>query len=289
VRQLIAAVFWLLLLASGLAQAKPIEETTKVAVQVANLYGKEVAQEIVVTLLYDDATRGPRPLLVVQHGRATDAQGRAALGRARYASNANWFAQLGFLVAVPTRVGYGASAGEDVEDTGPCTRKSYAAAFAAVANQTTAVINELRKRADVDPGRAIVLGQSFGGAGAIALAATAPDGLQAAINFAGGGGGNPVTNPGQPCDATQLRRLFGQYGEAARVPTLWLYAENDRFFGAKLPQEWFDAFKAGGGIGEFVQYPPNGDDGHLLFTRAPEVWRSKVLEFLRATGYSKLP
>ena len=271
------------------ALAKPVEEAIKVAVQAANIYRKEVAQDIVVTLVHDDATASPRPLLLLQHGRAADANVRAALGRARYSVNAEWFAKLGFLVAVPTRVGYGESAGEDIEDTGSCNRKTYAPAFIAVARQTEAVIALLRKRADVLPDRAVVVGQSFGGAGAIALAAAAPNGVQAVINFAGGGGGNPKTNPGSPCDPVQLRRTFAGFGESARMPSLWLYTENDLFFGPSLPLQWFEAYKAAGGNGEFVQFPATGEDGHSLFTQAPQLWRKKVIEFLRAVGYDNLP
>ena len=56
----------------------------------------------------------------------------------------------------------------------------------------------------------------------------------------------------------------------------------------ELLREWFDAFKAGGGVGEFVLFPPNGKDGHGLFTQDPEVWRPKAMAFLRANGYSEL-
>ena len=41
---------------------------------------------------------------------------------------------------------------------------------------------------------------------------------------------------------------------------LWAYTENDRFFGPTLPREWFQAFQAAGGRGEFKQFPPHGED-----------------------------
>ncbi|MDO9166640.1 MAG: hypothetical protein Q7U13_11100, partial [Rhodoferax sp.] len=64
--------------------------------------------------------------------------------------------------------------------------------------------------------------------------------------------------------------------------------ENDQWMGPKYPREWFDAFKAKGGVGEFVLFPPNGKDGHGLFSNAPDVWRPRALEFLRANGYPDL-
>lgn len=57
------------------------------------------------------------------------------------------------------------------------------------------------------------------------------------------------------------------------------------YFGPKLPKEWFDAFKAAGGSGEYTLFPALGDNGHGLFTLAPELWTPRVLDFLKANGY----
>jgi dienelactone hydrolase len=281
----VSAAFVAGLLCSNLANAKLIEEVIKVPVKVADNYGKEVAQDIVVTIFYDDTAPKPYPLLVLGHGRDAEAAGRAAMGRARYSVNSRWFTRLGFMVAVPTRVGYGESGGEDVEYTGECNRKNYPPGYAAAAEQTLKVLDTLRQRPDASKDRAIVVGQSFGGTTAITVAAQNPPGIQATINFAGGGGGNPKTMPQQPCAAGLLERMFANYGKTARTPTLWIYTQNDMYFGPKYPKEWFDAFKAAGGVGEYTLYPPLGDDGHGLFSKAPEIWQPRVLEFLRANGY----
>lgn len=281
----ISAAFVVGLLWTSLANAKLVEEVVKVPVKVTNNYGKEVAQDIVVTIFYDDTAPKPYPLLVLGHGRDADAAGRAAMGRAKYSTNSRWLTRLGFMVAVPTRVGYGESGGEDVEDTGDCNQKNYPPGYAAAAIQTLKVLEALRQRPDVAKDRAIVMGQSFGGATAIAVAAQNPPGVQATINFAGGGGGNPKTKPQDPCAAPLLERMFATYGKTARTSTLWIYTENDMYFGPKLPKEWFDAFKAAGGTGEYARFHAHGDDGHGLFTRGPEVWQPRVLEFLRANGY----
>ncbi|WP_395055408.1 dienelactone hydrolase family protein [Polaromonas sp.] len=273
---------------SGLAHAKLVEEVIKVPVKVANNYGKEVAQDIVVTVFYEDTAPRPYPLLILGHGRDGEAAGRAAMGRAKYSVNSRWFTRLGFMVAVPTRIGYGESGGEDVEDTGDCNRKNYPPGYAAAAEQTLKVLDTLRQRPDTARDRSIIVGQSFGGVAAITVAAQNPSGIQATINFAGGGGGNPKTKPQDPCAAPLIKSMFAGYGKTARIPTLWVYTENDMYFGPKLPREWFDAFKAAGGVGEHILYPAHGDDGHGLFTRAPEVWQARVLEFLRANGYPDL-
>lgn len=79
--------------------------------------------------------------------------------------------------------------------------------------------------------------------------------------------------------------MFADYGKTARVPMLWVYTENDLYWGSELPKEWFSSYKANGGVGEFVLFPPNGKDGHSLFSRAPDVWRPRVAEFLNANGF----
>jgi dienelactone hydrolase len=270
------------------AQARVVEEQTKLPVKVLDGFGKEVAQEIVVTIWRDTDAARPHPALVLNHGRATSAQGRAAVRRAKYTEVSDWLARQGFLVAVPTRVGYGVTGGEDVEDTGACGSKNYPPGYHAAAVQTLAVLAMLRARPDVAPARAVVMGQSYGGTTAITVAAMNPPGVQAAINFAGGGGGNPETHPGKPCAPGRLERLFADYGKTSRMPTLWIYTENDLYMGPTYPKQWFDAFRATGGAGEYTRYPPYGQDGHGLFTRAPAIWAPRVLEFLRANGYPEM-
>jgi len=270
---------------AGAAQARLVEEQMSVPVRVTDGFGKEVVHDIVVTVFRDDRAARPYPLLILNHGRAGTPEERSALGRARYAVASLWLTRLGFIVAVPTRVGYGVTGGEDVEDTGLCGRKNYPPGFAASAAETLTVLEALRRRADVAPDRAVVMGQSFGGATAIAVAALAPAGVQLAVNFAGGGGGDTKARPQDPCAPASLKKLFADYGRTARMPTLWIYTENDMYFGPRLPEEWFEAFKAAGGNGRYVRFPANGESGHNLFSAAPTIWQPTVLEFLRANGY----
>ncbi len=283
-----AAVTGLGVLATVPALAALVEAQFTLPVKVSDAYSKQVERPIVVTTFVDDSTPAPRPVLVINHGRAGDPASRAALGRARYTDNARWFAKFGFIVAVPTRIGYGVTGGEDVEYSGPCSSPNYGPGFTAAAVQVLAVLEHLRARPDVAPDRAVVVGQSYGGASSIAVAALMPTGVQAAINFAGGSGGNPQGSPRRPCQPNRLERTFGGYGRTARMPTLWLYTENDLYFGPKYPREWFEAFRDTGGTGEFHQFPPHGEDGHTLFTSHPATWQPVVEDFLRRQGITRL-
>ena len=271
--------------AAGALQAKIVEEQLDVPVQVSDGYGKRIEQSIKVTVFADDAIVGPKPVIVINHGRAPDAADRASMARARYLDASRWFARAGFIVALPMRIGYGASGGEDVEDSGACARKTYPPGYLAAAAQAIAALNAVRARPDALKDRSVILGQSYGGGVAVAVASLNPAGVVASINFAGGGGGDPKLRPQQPCSTAALKRMFAGFGETARVPMLWVYAENDQFFGPTLPREWFEAYRAGGGAGEFVQFPPHGDDGHALFARFPATWQPAVADFLRKQGF----
>jgi dienelactone hydrolase len=270
-------------LGCGGARAEVVEQLLSVPVVIRHARLGEIRADIPVAVFRDTA-RARSPYLLLGHGRAASAADRAAMGRARYTENSRYFVSLGFAVFVPTRIGYGAAGGPDAEDSGNCASKDYPPGYDAAAQLSAQVIDHARGLPWVDPRRGVVVGQSYGGTTAIALAARPPDGLQAAINFAGGGGGRPATHPGQPCSPERLESLFAGYGRDARLPTLWLYAENDRFMGAVLPKRWFEAFRSAGGSGGFVQLPAHGADGHGSFTRNPDAWRPQVEAFLRQAG-----
>jgi dienelactone hydrolase len=271
----------LALLASVGARGAVVEEVVQVPVEAIDAGGNPHRQAITVTVLRDDS-RAKSPFLVLNHGRPGTAEGRRKLGRARYSANAKWFVERGFAVFVPTRVGYGVTGGPDLENTGPCGRRDYPRGFEAAAAQTMAVIRHAKDRGYVDAQRGVLVGQSFGGAATVALAAKDIDGVIGAINIAGGSGGDPVKHPADPCSPGALAQTLAGYGASARTPMLWLYSENDRYWGRELPRDWYAAFNANGGNARFVQLPPSGEDGHSVFTANSAAWRPHVERFLEA-------
>ena len=255
------------------AHASLREEQIDVSVKVNDAYGKAIGQTIKVTNFADDANPQPAPVLVLNHGRAR-------LGLVRYLDAPRFLVQRDFIVAVPTRIGYGVRGGADIEDSGLCNAKRYPPAFAVAADQTLAVLAAMRLRRDAASDRSVVMGQTYGRA--TAVAALNPQGVQAGINFASGGGGNPKTQPQRPCAPQALERVYGDYGKSARLPMLWIHTENDMYFGAKMPRQWRAFYVAAGGQAQLVLFPPQGDDGHLLFNRFSQLWQPKVAEFLDA-------
>lgn len=280
------AILFLVLLAppwlAGARASEITERVVKVPVKFDDMYHKTIAREITVTV-FEERGRAPYPLLVLNHGRAINQPGRQRYGRVRLSEASKYFASLGYSVWVPTRIGYGVSGtDEDPEYSGECGNKDYPPAYAAATEQVLQVVDHARRQPGIDGSRIVAVGQSFGGTMSIALASRPPQGLLVAINFAGGGGGNPDTRPGNPCEPFKLAEMFGAYGGSSRIPTLWIYTENDRYAGPRHTKRWYESFRAQGGAGEFVLLPPFGDDGHLLFSRGFAIWKPIVGGFLQA-------
>lgn len=260
------------------------EQVIRVPVRIRDAGDAVLAQDIIVTV-FEERGRVSYPLLVLNHGRPAST-GRAGLNRVRYSQAARFFAALGFSVWVPTRVGYGVSGTAiDAEYAGPCSNRNFSRSFGIAADQVQQVIDHARREPRIDARRIVVAGQSYGGATSIAVAARNLPGVVAAINFAGGGGGNPEVHPGDPCSASISTATFGGYGHNTRVPTLWIYTENDLYFGPRHSEAWFAAFRANGGSGEFKLLPAFADNGHLLFTRGFDIWASLVRDFLVQQGF----
>lgn len=278
-----SALVGALLSLSTVAHSEVLESSFALPVTVTDPFGRVVSQDIQVTVFRDPA-KARSPFLVLNHGRAVAEQDRAKLGRARYSENSRYFVSLGYAVFVPTRIGYGVSGGPDVEDSGAdCRNKNYPPAYAAGAKQTLDVISHVKGLPYVDPSKGLVIGQSFGGTIAIAVAAKNVPGVVAAVNFAGGGGGNPETRPGRPCRPDLLGDLFASYGATAKTATLWLYSENDLYMGKDAPLAWFNQFKKAGGQGSFVQLPAFGKDGHGSFSSNPNAWKSAFEAFVKGS------
>lgn len=226
---------------------------------------------------------GPFPLAVVTHGSPRGSSGRRRMTTNGYVPQAMEFAQRGYLTAIVLRRGYGKSEGHWFEEYGECDFPYYDKAAATTAEDILGAIAALKKRPDVDGTRILVVGKSAGGIGAVALAAKNPPGIVATINFAGGRGSR---SHGEVCSEGELVDAYEKFGETARIPTLWVYAENDGFFNPRLARKFYEAFTSAGGLAELIQTGPYSREGHNLFSKGGiERWRPMVDGFLRKTGY----
>ena len=76
------------------------------------------------------------------------------------------------------------------------------------------------------------------------------------------------------------------YGKTTHVPSLWLYAANDSFWGADWPRAWHRAYATGENPTQFVMTAPVPNaDGHQLLTRGSRMWMPHVDRFLEEIGF----
>ncbi len=222
---------------------------------------------------------GRFPLALVNHGSPRSGADRPNMTPLTMLPEAIEFARRGWAAVVVMRRGYGGSNGGWSENYGACNNPDYVAAASSAAADLKAATANLARRPDIDTSRIISVGVSAGGFATVALTADPPPGLVAAINFAGGRGS---TKPDEVCGGNRLVEAFRVMGAKSRVPMLWVYAENDHFFGPQLAQQLRQAFTGSGGQAEFIRAPAFGEDGHSLFSRAGiPLWTGYVDAFLK--------
>jgi dienelactone hydrolase len=222
------------------------------------------------------------PLVVLSHGTPREREKLKERRAASWTGIAVEFARQGYVALVFLRQGYGSSNGPLNDAAGPCSRPDYIGAGGNTAREILDAIAAMRREAYVDATRIVAVGQSAGGFGSLIAASRMPEGLVAVINFAGGRGS---PRPDEVCGPHFLVDAIGHFGRTARVPTLWVYSENDHFFGPKLAREMFEKWTGAGASAEFIAAPPYGEDGHNLFGGATiALWRDYASGFLRKLG-----
>jgi dienelactone hydrolase len=243
--------------------------------------------------LYRPEREGRVPLVIMNHGAppTRDADKRRGMGRSRYPVISKWFVEHGFAVVVPMRRGYAGSDGDYAEDVGTCQNPDYTRAARETARDISAAVDHLSHADFVEPGRIVVVGASAGGLGGLAFAAAPSSLVSGVINFSGGRGGRDPDGSGRRCAPERLVDSAALFGKTARVPTLWLYSENDTWFPPDIARSMSDAFRRGGGTSELVVVGPVEDEGHLL-SRSPKgvpLWSPPVVRFLQGLGYPIQP
>jgi dienelactone hydrolase len=221
---------------------------------------------------------GRHPLALLTHGTASAPAERAEVTPWRYLPQALWFARRGYVVLVVVRRGYGRSGGENDSRQGGCgSNGSFSAAGAAGAEDLRVAARYAATLPEVDAGTVVSAGVSTGGLVQVALCSDPMPGLKLAISFAGGRGGDGT---GHNCNIDGLVSAFKGFGKHNKVPMLWIYAENDKWFPPAMAQRFDEAFRKGGGTHELVMMAPDGEDGHHLFGHVAK-WSPIVEDYLR--------
>ncbi|MGQ3299618.1 alpha/beta hydrolase family protein [Reyranella sp.] len=224
------------------------------------------------------------PLVVINHGSPADGSRRTKMERPRYTALSSFFVSRGYVVALPLRRGYGESAGSWAEGYGSCDLPDYFNAGFQGAADIQATIDFMRTQPYVAPDRTIVVGQSAGGWATVALSSRNPPGVSGMISFAGGRGGHQQLKGGGTgnCAPRSLVEAAAKYGATARVPMLWIYAENDSFFEPSLAKRMAEAYDSAGGKATYRPVGAFGRDGHGLAGsgNGSSVWSPLVESFL---------
>jgi dienelactone hydrolase len=265
------------------ARSEIIEETVRVPVKIEASAGAVVERQIVLTIVRNTKQK-KSPYMIIHHGRPESPIRFAVMGQQRYPANSNYFVEKGFVVLIPTRLGYGLTGGPDVEYTGECGNKNYLRGIVPLVSETKQILSYAQTLSYVDASRGMVLGESFGGIGAIAMASSELSSVTGVVSISGGDGGS-LEHLEKPCRPDQLRDAFALYGKTNRVPSLWMYSQNDRYWGTRYPKQWFNAFKQSGGKGEFVNLPADKNNGHYIFVRNPEAWHPAFEAFIHKLGF----
>lgn len=245
---------------------------------------KAGARGLNAVLVYPDIP-GNRPLAVLTHGTSRLREERDQVTAWGLLPQAYWFARRGWTVLAVVRRGYGKSGGRADYMNGRCPQEHYEEAGRQSAEDLTRAIEYGVRLPHVDASHIIAVGVSTGGFAAVALTAKPPPGLVAAISFAGGRGAGADFDV---CNPAHLIQAFHDFGKHSRIPMLWIYAEDDRYFWPEIAHKFDDAFRAGGGQDQFVQVPASAGAGHGLFRRVA-IWSPIADAFLKAQNLVWLP
>jgi dienelactone hydrolase len=249
------------------------------------------------TLTQMGAGAGPWPVVIFSHGRSGTLEERAAQKTPISSALVRYWHGKGYAVVAAVRPGYGDHTADDPEDHG--ARWSGAVCSGAVdyrktaqaAAQSIRQIQEwLPSQSWANKERIVLVGQSVGGLATVAACGQNLPGVVGCINFAGGSGGNPRTSPGASCQPDRLGEVLSSAGGSTRVPSLWLYAANDLYWGAEAPKKWHQAHvQAATAAGQktaadFYAAPAVSQDGHRLLAAGTAHWQPVLNDWLNKNG-----
>lgn len=269
-----ASLGWLLLASAALCTEVTSEFITTSLVE----DGKPVRLELLVR---KPQGPGPFPTVVFNHG-STGRGNNPELFRRSWSSPtiASYFVEKGWMVIFPQRRGRGASEGRydegfELDRSGySCQTTLSLAGVDRAVEDLDAVMAHVRSRPDVQVKRVLLGGQSRGGILAIAYAGERPEWFIGVVNFVGGWMGDRCAN------ASAINTATFKRGAKFAQPTLWLYGDQDPFYGLAHSKANFEAFLSAGGKGRFESHwVPGQNSGHSVIAH-PGLWSGQVTQYI---------
>lgn len=218
--------------------------------------------------VYCPPGRGSWPLVILNHGSPRAPHRRRAAGRWRMPGLSRLFCRLGAVVVIPMRRGFSSSDGEFAEDYGSCADPDYHGAGLAAARDIEATVRHCLKQPAIDARRVMIGGVSAGAWATLAYVSRTGEQRSVAprlvFNF---GGGRGSIRDHQVCRPERLIDAAARYACGSRVPMLWCYARDDRYFGPELVGDLIAAYRDAGQQ-PMLHWIPAGLGGHRFHARS---------------------
>lgn len=226
------------------------------------------------TTIFKPDGPGPFPMVVFNHGKVEGDP--HAQQRSRPLAFAREFVRRGYVVVAPNREGFANSGGTykqegcNVEQNG-----------VAQADDVAATVAYMSKQPYVDASHIVIAGASHGGLTTIAYGTDAAPGVRGLINFSGGLRQDACTGW-----QNNLTRAFETYGERARVPSLWIYGDNDSVWTPDLTARMFASYVEHGAHAKMIDFGSYKNDAHRLVVDRDgvRIWWPAVDAFLARIG-----
>jgi dienelactone hydrolase len=275
VRKLTSALIIGLAMLPGLSVEQELQLDYRINEHIVLIPAGRNHQARLETTVFQPNGPGPFPLIIINHGK--DPGHPNLQPRDRFYHMAHAFVARGYAVMVPMRQGFANSTGRYRDHGCDMAANGYTQA-----EDIRDTLEFAREQKWIDGDHIVVAGQSYGGLATMALGTQELPGVRGLINFAGG-----LRDDSNNCGwRSSLVSAFAEYGAQNKVPSLWMYGQNDSLFGPELVSRMHDAFEQAGGKAQLVEYAPFKRDSHgMLASRdGQKVWLADAMRFLDQVG-----
>jgi dienelactone hydrolase len=275
VRKLTSAAIVVLAMLPGFSVEQELQLDYRINEHIELIPAGRNHQARLETTVFQPNGPGPFPLIIINHGK--DPGHPNLQPRDRFYHMAHAFVARGYAVMVPMRQGFANSTGRYRDHGCDMTANGYTQA-----EDIRDTLEYARGQKWIDADRIVIAGQSYGGLATMALGTQELPGVRGLINFAGG-----LRDDSNGCGwRSALVSAFAEYGSQNKLPSLWMYGQNDSLFGPELVARMHDAFEQAGGKARLVEYAAFKRDSHgMLASRDGEkVWLADTMQFLDRVG-----